>query len=82
MVDTSFVGERGDIIERTWKKGSFTIEAAILIPFVLLLFVGILQIGISFFQYSVTREYYEGLNELDIVRQFYNMQMLKELGKD
>ena len=67
---------------RMWKKGSFTIEAAILIPLLLFLFVGVLQIGITFFENSVRRECYEGIKNLDVVRRFYDLQIINEIGKD
>lgn len=63
------------------KKGSFTIEASILIPFILFLMMTILQMGISFYQNSVNREIYAGVEELDAVAAFYKLQVIKEAGE-
>lgn len=64
------------------KKGSFTIEASILIPFILFLMMTILQMGISFYQNSVNREIYAGFEELDAVAAFYKLQVIKEAGEE
>lgn len=69
-------------MNRTWEKGSFTVEAAILIPFLLFLLVGVLQIGIAFFQESVRRTSYHKLKTMDTVSEFYSLQILKELGEE
>lgn len=82
MDSSPFVDERSGIVMKMWKKGGFTVEAAILIPFLLFLFVGVLQLGITFFQYSVTRDCYEGLEGFDAVRKFYDLQMLKDVGEE
>ena len=63
-------------------KGSFTIESAIIIPFILFLCIGVLQLGITFYQESVEVEYEYRLEEIDVVSTFYQLQMLKEFGKD
>lgn len=63
------------------KKGSFTIEASILIPFILFLMMTILEMGISFYQNSVNRQIYAGLEELDAVAAFYKLQVIKEAGE-
>ena len=78
----AFVDEGSCVRMQRWKKASFTIEAAILVPFLLFLFVGVLQIGITFFQNSVSRNAYKGLEKMDTVERFYHLQLLKELGED
>lgn len=58
------------------------IEAAIWVPFVLLLIVMVLKLGIEFYQNSKNRENYYGLDELDIVQEFYNYQILGEIREE
>ena len=64
------------------QKGSYMIEAAIWVPFVLLLIVMVLKLGIEFYQNSKNRENYYGLDELDIVQEFYNYQILGEIREE
>lgn len=67
------------------KKGvraSFTVEAAVIIPFMLLLSIGVIQLGIDFYWNSVNRTQDVRNQELDSVGRFYQLQMLEELGKD
>ena len=69
-------------MKRMRHRGSFTIEAAIWVPFMMFLIMGTIQIGIMFFQESVKRESYSGLMQLDIVQEFYNYQILGEIGEE
>lgn len=63
-------------------KGSYTIEAAIYIPIIIFILCQTLQIAIDFWQESRTREVSEVLQQLDIVREFYNYQVIDEIGKE
>lgn len=63
-------------------KGSYTIEAAIYIPIILFIMCQTLRIAIDFWQESRTREVNEVLLELDIVKEFYNYQVINEIGKE
>lgn len=65
-----------------WKKGSFTIEAAFLVPFILFLYLYVLQIGIQFFQESVIRAPYSKIKEMDVVEHFYQVQRLKDFMEE
>lgn len=65
-----------------WQKGSFTIEAAIWVPVMIFLIMNVVRLGISFFQESVNREAGVRLKELDIVQEFYNYQILGEIGEE
>lgn len=64
------------------RKGSFTIEAVILIPFILFLFVNVLEVGIHFYQESKNREYYDNLENMDSVSKFYILQGIGEIGEE
>lgn len=63
-------------------KGSYTIEAAIYIPIIIFILCQTLQIAIDFWQESRTREVSEVLQQLDIVKEFYNYQVIDEIGKE
>lgn len=63
-------------------KGSFTIEGAVIVPFILFMSMGVLQLGISFYQESVESHYECELEQIDAVSTFYKFQMLNKLGKD
>lgn len=68
---------------KNWKmKGSYTVEAAIYIPFILFLLFQTLEISIDFWQRSANRTVCEELKELDIVKEFYGYQILEEVGKE
>lgn len=69
-------------MKQYWKKGSFTIEASIIIPFVLCIMVYVLQMGIQFYQESIERECMEGVEKWDAVSTFYRIQMLKEMEEE
>lgn len=64
------------------RKGSFTVEATILIPFALLLMLTILQIGIKFYQDSVVRNQIQEEVSFDAVSMFYRLQILEELEEE
>lgn len=63
-------------------KGSFTVEVSIYVPIVLFLIMHVLSTGICFFQESKTREENKAIAELDIVKEFYNYQVLGEIGEE
>ena len=63
-------------------RGSFTVEASIYIPLFLFLIMNVLSLGIVFFQESRTREGNTAIQELDIVQEFYNYQILGEIGEE
>lgn len=63
-------------------KGSYTIEAAIYIPFILFLMLQSLKISIDYWQASRERVRCESLQELDTVREFYVYQILEEVGEE
>lgn len=64
------------------QKGSFTVEASILMPFIMLLMVNVLQIGIVFYQESVNRTINEKLANMNAVSTFYQLQILKEVEEE
>ncbi len=63
-------------------KGSFTIEISILLPLLFFLFMLVLKEGIGFYQYSKQREVSNLVTETDLVRKFYNYQILGEVGEE
>lgn len=65
-----------------WKKGSFTIEAAVIIPFFLFIMIYILQMGIGFYQESVIRQSLIQISEFDAVSLFYKIQKIGEIGEE
>ena len=67
--------------QRRW-KGSYTVEAAIYIPFLLFIFFGSIEIAIQEWKESKEREISESLQELDMVEEFYAYQILEALGKE
>ena len=67
---------------RRWQKGSFTIEAAFIIPFILIFMFQNLLLGIGFFQESKMRVPYYKLQEIDAVEYFYEVQKLKDFAED
>lgn len=64
------------------QKGSFTIEAAILIPSILFFMMAVMECGIYFYQESVQRQSLEVLQKWDAVSRFYEIQLLKEIGEE
>lgn len=69
-------------MKKQWQRGSFTVEAVIWIPIMVFLIIGTMQLGIRFFQDSLNRESYQRLQEPDIVQEFYNYQILGEIGEE
>ena len=63
-------------------RGSFTIEASIYVPVMLMLFMTVLSSGICFFEESKEREENRAITELDIVQEFYVYKMLGEIGEE
>lgn len=63
-------------------KGSFTIEASIYIPILLFLMANVLSIGIHFFQEAKGRSENPEIKCLDIVKEFYNYQILEEIKEE
>ena len=64
------------------QRGSFTIEAVILIPLILCLMIGILQEGIYFYQKSIKEVMLEIVKEWNVVDRFYELWVLKELEEE
>lgn len=64
------------------RKGSFTIEATILISFILFLLMSILEMGINLYQESKNREYYDGLENMDTINKFYVLQGIGTIGEE
>lgn len=63
-------------------RGSYTIEAAIYIPIILFMMCQTLQLALGFWQECKEREINECLQEINIVKEFYNYQILEEIGKE
>jgi hypothetical protein len=63
-------------------KGSFTIEASIYIPMVLFLMANVLSVGIGFFQEAKGRSVNPEIESLDIVKEFYNYQILEDIKEE
>ena len=63
-------------------QASFTIEASFYVPIILFLMMNVLSLGIHFFQESREREENKRIQELDIVQEFYNYQILGEIGEE
>lgn len=63
------------------QKGSFTIEAVIIIPFVLVMLFQVLRIGINFYEQSMEAEISEDVKNWDSVSAFYKISVLKEQGE-
>ena len=64
------------------RKGSFTIEATIMIPFILFLLLHFLEIGIQLYQKSSNRDYSDDLRAMDTVSKFYILQNIGEIGEE
>ena len=62
-----------------WQKGSYTVEAAILVPLLLFVIFTAVQIGISFYQESATKKISDKIQNFNIVEEFYHYQLLKEI---
>ena len=61
-----------------WRKGSFTIEAAVIVPFCLFIMIHILNMGISFYQESILRTPAKHFSEFEAVSMFYKIQMISD----
>ena len=75
-------GGRIMIRHKRMHKGSFTIEASIYIPILLFLIANVLSIGIHFFQEAKGRSENPEIKCLDIVKEFYNYQILEEIKEE
>lgn len=62
-----------------WNKGSYTIEASIWVPTLLFCVTMVLRIGIALYEEIAKAELVA--DEMDIVQEFYNYQILGELGE-
>ena len=62
-------------------KGSFTVEAVIIIPMILFMIIGVLEQGIAFYKECAEREVAETVTDWDAVSVFYDVWVLKELGE-
>ena len=69
-------------MNRCYQKGSFTIEAAILIPLVMFLLMSVMKLGIELYQLSENREPLEKLESWDAVGCFYKIEMLRDAGEE
>ena len=68
---------------RVWNcKASYTVEAAVYIPIILFVLLQTLEIAIDEWQESKERQSYVGLEQLDIVSEFYGYQILGEVQKE
>lgn len=67
---------------RRWEKGSYTIEASIYVPMMLLMIMTVLHISIVYYQESKNHEIYEGLNTMDAIQEFYIYQIAGEVWID
>lgn len=65
-----------------WEKGSYTLEAAILVPLVLFAVMKVSEIGIGCYMEIVEKAPSEELEKLDIVSEFYNYQILDEVWEE
>ena len=69
-------------MRKGWHKGGFTVEASVIVPIEILMIITSLSMGIDLFQYSARREIAPRVQELRIVDEFYNYQILGEIGKE
>ena len=63
-------------------KGSYTIEATILMPIMLGLVSFVICTAIDFVQESTGREVYPKMQVMDPVQEFYTYQILGEIGEE
>lgn len=63
-------------------QGSYTIEAAILVPLVMLVAGLTLYLAVCFVEEAAERESLEWLQEQDLLQEFYNYQVLEEIGEE
>ena len=76
-----FAADREWQVMMKMQKGSFTIEASIYVPMILWLLLLTMQSAISFYQQSVHREVYAGLEDMQVISEFYTYQIIKEIGE-
>lgn len=62
-------------------KGSFTVEATIIIPIILFLMISVLKQGITFYKETIERESPDYITNWDAVSTFYDVWVLKEIGE-
>ena len=62
-------------------RGSYTIEASLLIPLIMLIAITTLEIAIDFYRDSEEGKY-ACEEEMDIVQMFYGYQIFEELGEE
>lgn len=63
-------------------SASYTIEAAIYIPFIVFLMFQTVELSIGYWQKSMEREIYEELQKMDTVKEFHFYQMIEEVEKE
>ena len=61
------------------QKGSYTIEAAVWVPLLLMVVFTSLEMGLDFYQEIKNMTYSQKTQSLDIVQEFYNYQVLEEI---
>lgn len=76
-----FAADREWQVMMKMQKGSFTIEASIYVPMILWILLLTMQSAISFYQQSVHREVYAGLEDMQVISEFYTYQIIKEIGE-
>ena len=62
-----------------YHKGSYTIEAAMWVPLLLMAVFLSLETGIKLYEETANWGYSEKTKALDIVQEFYNYQVLEEV---
>lgn len=70
-----------DMLDRL-KKGSYTVEAAILIPIYLFIMVGTIQIAISLYNEIKENSEVERVQKIWAVEEFYRNELIEELLKN
>lgn len=65
-----------------YHKGSYTIEAAVWVPLLMLTVLLSLETGIKLYQEIRNRKYSEKIESLDILQEFYNYQVLEEVVQE
>ena len=61
------------------QKGSYTIEAAVWVPLMIMVLVLALKIGMSLYQEIGNQDIQQKLQRLDVVQEFYNYQVMEEI---
>ena len=69
----------GGILRMVKQKGSYTIEAAVWVPLLLMVVFTSLEMGLNFYQEIKNMTYSQKTQSLDIVQEFYNYQVLEEI---